>query len=1272
MTLRRQGMTLCFSLALSAPVLVSTAGAQIATTSLRGTVKDPSGAVVPGASVELDNQATGQHLLVKASPSGEYTLEQIPPATYTITVTAEGFGAQKRLAQLLVNQPATINFALSLQTNNVVVDVSAVAQTLNTTDASLGDAKNNEFIQSLPSETRNPADLVSLEPGVFFLPTPVQSAATQDSRSGAVNGERSDQGNITLDGVDDNDQVRGLAFFPVLRETQDSVEEFRTTTGNANADAGRSSGAQVSLVTKSGTNKYHGAAYEYFRPSNTVSNDYFNKQTQLASGEANRPPKLIRNIFGADVGGFIVKDKLFFFGNFEGQRQAESAIVTETTPTASFKQGVLTYQGDNAAGLVNDTISAGQLQTLDAECTACGTTAYAAPPGPNPNVLAYFAQLPTSNNPNNPGMGDGLNTGAYTFASPNPVHLNTTIVRLDYDPTSKQRIFARGNLQKDTTLGTEQFPGQPASYRLEDNTKGMTFGDTWTLTSNLVNDIRYGYIRQGYGSYGVGSGDYVDFRFLSTPTAETRTTIVSVPVNNIVDNLSWTKGSHSLSFGGNWRQVHQNRTSDSDSFNNASTNPFWLGGAPPDPSSIGLDPVDGGFGNSYGIAYATLVGTVPSVTDVYNYQATSATSGTLLADGAPLARHFDANEYEAYVQDSWRARPNLTFTFGLRYTLLGTPWETKGQEAAPTIDTHAFFNQRETAALQGQVYEPTLSFATAGKYYGKPGYWPESKNNFAPRFAVAYSPDNKTSIRMGAGLYYDHYGEGLVNTFDQNGSFGLSSQVTNPAATYNYETAPRFTGNRNFPFNNGTVPSPLTYPSTPDNTQNTDFAITWGLDDHLKTPYTEAFDFSVQRDLPHGFTIETAYVGRLGRHLLQQLDLTEPTDFTDPQGGGDYYSAGTALSKIVDATGDTCVLCGSNFNPTVAAIPYFEHVFPYMAGLEYPGETATQAIYDTEWAPTREVLGATTALADLDFYCGGTFSGLAYPCPSNHSPRFWQSQFASLYALSTIGMSYYNAAQVTLRRPSRHGLQFDVNYTFSKSIDMGSDAERTSEFSNGVATAFSAIQNSFKPYLNRAISDFDTRHIVTGDWLYELPVGRGRTYFATTNRLVDTLIGGWQSTGILRVTSGLPFSLFEPGYTTDWQQPGYAVVTDPSLKAHLHVNAAGTATYFSNPSAINGGVYSGSPVRVEYPGEAGERNFFRGSGYLDLDSGLAKNWSLGEYGTLRFTWEVYNVTNTVRFDPAAIGATLTGSNLGTVSPSTTNTGELNTARRMQFSLRYDF
>jgi hypothetical protein len=1218
--------------------------AQNANTSLRGIIKDPKGALVPGAKVSITDKANGQTSTATANAAGEYVFLQVAPAHYSITASAMGFADQTKTAELLVDQPATIDFALSVQATTVEVDVSGAAQTLNTTDASLGSSADNELIQALPSETRNVPDLLSLQPGVLYLPN------QGDSRSGAVNGGRSDQGNVTIDGVDDNDQVNGYAFNGVLRETQDSIEEFRVTTGDANADAGRSSGAQISMITKSGTNKFHGAAYEYYRPPFTAANNWFNKQAQANEGLPNIPTKVLRNIFGAQVNGPIKKDKLFFFGNYEGSRLAEDYQNIQTVATSSYAAGNLGYFDASGNPQV---ISAAQVTALDSGCQICNTGAYPLPPGPNPNALGYLNSMPLANGSLE---GDGINEGSYSFASPNPVRLNTSIGRLDYVPSDRHRIFVRGNLQKDITDQPEQFPGQGPSYVTEDNSKGITAGETWSIRTNLINDIRYGYIRQGFANVGPGVGDFVDFRFLTTPTSETRTTITSVPVNNLIDNLNWTLGKHTLQVGGNWRLIHQNHNSDGTTWQGASTNPYWLGGSTPGPTDgSGNSLIPSGFANSYEIAFANLVGTVPSLTNSYNYHVDSSSSGTLLADGAYLQRHFSANEFEWYVQDAWHATPNLILTFGLRHTILQTPWETKGQQVAPTIDTDAWYKQREAAAQQGQIYEPDLQFSPAGHYYNAPGFWPKSKDNLAPRFAAAYSPDGKTSIRVGAGIYYDHYGEALINTFDQNGSFGISSSVTDPAGVYgiegdsNHTPSPRFLGRNTLPaINNGGSPATQVYPFTApvDN-----FAITWGLDNHIKTPYSESFDASVQRELPGGFTLETSYVGRLGRHLMQSLDLAEPVDYVDPNGGGDYFAAGTQLSRDVDANG------GSS-SASVSAIPYFENVFPFMAGYDYAGESATQAIYTNEWAPYRSQYGATSALADIDFY--------GYYSPSGWQPHFWQDQFSSLYSLDSIGMSYYNAGQITLRHPGSHGLRMDVSYTYSHSIDMGSDAERAGGWATG---SFSDILNTWKPYLNRGNSDFDTKHLVTVDWVYQLPFGRGKALLGSSNRVLDAIVGGWQWSGITRVSSGLPYSLFEPGWSTNWQIESYGVVNGP-LKLRRHFDQNGNPQFFDNPTAINNGIScggcNGGNVRLPYPGEAGERNNLRGDGYFDVDSGVAKSWKMGEFGALKFAWETYNVTNTVRFDPASIGSGLTGGNLGIATTLLTQ------PRRMQFSLRYDF
>jgi hypothetical protein len=300
-----------------------------ATTSLGGTVTDKSGAVIPGASVQLTLVATKATRVNTTNSSGEFQFSQLPPGRYNLSVSALGFGsAEKNGLDLLVSQPETVNVSLAIASVTAEVNVTSDVQpVLNTTDATMGNAFDSTQVSSLPIEGRNVPDLLSLQPGVTYLGRTDDNNGTNavgnnpsDSRSGAVNGGRSDQSNITLDGVDVNDINNGYAFTSVLRVTQDSVAEFRVTTSNPNAEEGRSSGAQVALVTRSGGNQFHGAAYEYNRSNFLEGNDFFYKQQELAAELPNTPPKLIRNVFGGAVSGPIWKNRAFFFGNYEGRR----------------------------------------------------------------------------------------------------------------------------------------------------------------------------------------------------------------------------------------------------------------------------------------------------------------------------------------------------------------------------------------------------------------------------------------------------------------------------------------------------------------------------------------------------------------------------------------------------------------------------------------------------------------------------------------------------------------------------------------------------------------------------------------------------------------------------------------------------------------------------------------------------------------------------------------------------------------------------------------
>ncbi|HXP08159.1 MAG TPA: TonB-dependent receptor, partial [Acidobacteriaceae bacterium] len=644
-----------------------------ATTSVGGRVTDASGAVIPGASVKLTLATTGVSRSNTTNSSGEYQFSQLAPGRYTLNVTAPGFGSvEKNNMDLLVSQPATVNVVLTAASVQQEVTVtSSVQPVLNTTDATLGNAFDGNQIASLPLSQRNVPDLLSLQPGVTFLGRSDDVSGTQgvgntstDSRAGSVNGGRSDQSNITLDGVDVNDINNGYAFTSVLRTTQDSVAEFRVTTSNPNAEEGRSSGAQVALVTRSGANSLHGAVYEYNRSNLLEANDFFNKQQQLAAGLPNRPVSLVRNIYGAAVGGPIRKDHLFYFLNYEGRRDSQGTSVNAgTVPTANYRAGNLNYEYVNGGNDSVFTLTPANIQNMDP--IGIGNSA------PLLQVLNAYPQG------NDPTQGDGLNSIGYRFPYTIARKYDTYIARIDWNVTSngKHTLFWRGNLQNDREPTAPAFPGQPPATVALANNKGFAVGYTFLITSNLVNDVRYGLTREGEDTAGASNDSIIYFSEVAQPVTTQRSTAFIIPVQNLTDNLSWTKHNHNFNFGGNIRFIDDQRTGNAQSFPDGQMNQGWLtrsstianSHGPFDPQVYGYPAVDfANYGNEYNDALMNIVGTITEGDAVYNYNR----SGSTLAVGAPLKRDYRWNEYEVYAQDTWKILSNLTLTYGLRYSYL--------------------------------------------------------------------------------------------------------------------------------------------------------------------------------------------------------------------------------------------------------------------------------------------------------------------------------------------------------------------------------------------------------------------------------------------------------------------------------------------------------------------------------------------------------------------------------------------------------------------------
>jgi hypothetical protein len=1335
--------------------------AQSATTSLRGTVSDAKGLVVAGANVTLSNAATGFSRSTTTDGQGAYQFLELPPANYVLTIGAPGFAKVKRENVVLqVSSPATLNLTLQVQGSSVVVDVSGEAPMVNTQDATLGNNFNARQLTDLPSEGRDPASILSLQPGVVFIGNVTTDQQDNDSRGGAVNGARSDQSNITLDGLDDNDQLEGYAFQGAMRATLDSLQEFRVTTSNYDAASGRSSGAQMNLVTKSGTNFIHGSVYEYNRPTFDVANDWFNKSSELQAGLPNIPQHKVRNTFGGTIGGPIKKDRLFFFAAYEGQRTAEQEQTTRIVPTASLREGIITYLcnpvGDSvypngdpncfagntgyngstelfsvasnptyAPDLVATLYPAG-ITPLDQGCVANETC----PPTPgnpigggpnglianiggaNPNALFSHYPLPNCTACGNAvnGSGDGLNSAGFTFPGNDPITLDTYIIKLDYKITAdgNQSLFVRGNLQNDRESKPPQFPGLPADDFVTNNSKGIAGGYTYIIRNNLINNFRYAFIRQGLGKSGLNNQDYNTIRGLDDTQAlsptDTPTILTNVPVHNFIDDLSWTKGRHTIQVGTNWRLIHNNRQSNAQNLSSGYANLYWMSPSFISNEGVSLDPglmgaaaggsypsVDPSFGASYDFAAVQVAGLMSQVYTVTNQDK----NANQIPNGALVPRHFHNFEGEMYLQDKWNVTPNLTLTYGLRYSLLQPPYEADGNQVSPTVDMHQWFENRINNMYQGAVDQPLLSFGLSGQANGKKPYWAWSYNDVAPRFAIAYAPHadsgfwhsvlgdkGKSSIRIGYGMYYDHFGEGVVNTFDRQGSWGLTTTISNPAGVLGVDTTPRFTGllgAANLPPSPG-VPSPHGFPYTPSTDQNTyGLAIAWGIDDNLKTPYSHVVDLSLTRELPHSFVIEATYTGRFARHLLQEIDLSQPLDLVDPQSHMDYFTAAQMLSKNAYA---------GTPESSMAAIPYWENLFPQAAGKANiigaaPGTpanpTATQNIYDLYYS---NLGNETLSLEDLDAFCypacagtgSNTIGGFVGP---NGTPfSFYQPQFSSLYGWQSRGNSNYNGLQISLRHAMVAGLQFDFNYVYSKSIDVGSNAERVNGFeSNGLAYN-SQVINAFSPDMWRAPSDFDTTHQLNANWVWDVPYGRSRHWGSGARGLMNGIFGGWGFNGIYRWTSGFPFSVEAGnGWSTDFELEGSSILTGPKPKTGVFMEANGSPTVFQNPeqtiacSCSPGSAVGVNTFRPTYAGEAGQRNNFRGPGYFGIDAGLSKMWNVGEQKAVRFAWEVFNVTNSVRFDAAG---SLIGQTLVNITGFGIFNTELTSPRVMQYSLRFSF
>jgi hypothetical protein len=1245
---------------------LAAAHAQTGTAALVGEVSDTQKQVIPGAIVTVTHVATSASQNTITDERGNFRFGNLQPGIYTLKVELPGF--KTAIVERVNMQVDTITReAVTLEVGGIAETVSVVSETthLNTSDASVGNVMSREQIRSLPVEAQNVVHLLSLQPGAIFIPT--SNPATVDPRYGSVAGARADQQSVTLDGIDVNDPQLSTAYTSAIRMTQEALQEFRVSTTNYNAEMGRSSGPQVSLVTRSGTNQFDGSAYWTFRRTATSTNEYFLELSQKAAGQESKAPKLDKDIFGGAFGGPIRRNRLFFFANVEQLKEQSESPVVRNVPSNSMRDGVLMYQcavaalcpGGSVRGVSNShTVPAGWYGMTPAEIAAIDPLGI----GPSTAALAYFRTYPS---PNDPGR-DGRNLMDYRFAAPIENDFFNIVSKVDYKAADNHSFFARVGKQDDTINNSITFPGTPPRRQRLFNNWGGAIGYDAVLSPSLTNSFRYGFTKIDENNAGVTDSNYNTFRFI-TPfdgkgDTNTFTDTRQTPTQNFVNDLSWFRGRHTMKAGTNIRFTRVPKTRFQSSYLSATVNPSWVAGIGRRnmPGSAfctvpgcNIPAVATGGQAGYADAWLNILGVLSQATQRANYNP----DGTPQAPGTPVAREIASDEYEWYIQDAWQLRPNLTVTAGVRYSLYSPPYEVNGYQVAPTVSMGQWFDQRMQNMQNGipSSASPLVQFDLAGPKNNKPGFYAWDKNNFAPRVAVAWTPRERLVVRGGYSKVFDRVGVGLATNFDEGFAFGMSTTISSPfGAAYESNPAARFRDLTTMPPTMPAAP-PGGFPQTPPRRAG---IITSSIDDTLVTPSAHMASAIVGFDMTRNYSVEIGYVGRFGRDMLVRRDLAMPLNLVDPASRMDYFTAAQTIIRAAQAAG----LSSSSPAGAYAGLPalaYWENIFPAAAG---SGLSATQAI-------TRAFIQNgpdwITALYDMDTACS--------PACSKFGPyAYFAEQYDSLSAISSIGRANYNGMNLTLRRRFSDGLQFDINYTLAKSEDMGSQVERGSSFSNfsnGGNTGF--LINSFDPELNYGRSDFDVRHQVNTNWLAELPFGQGKRFAGGAGNALNALIGDWSVAGLMRWTSGFPFNVANcrSCWATNWNVQGNAMLVDPNRlpetktvenavdgRPSPFANAADALTYF----------------RRQLPGEAGLRNLFTGDGYFNIDLSLSKAFRVGIADhRLRFRWDVFNVTDAAKFDVNQLTNTPDLAGFGRYN-GTLATCDAQAGRCMQFALRYEF
>jgi hypothetical protein len=1236
-------------------------------------VTDPSGAVVPAVNILLTNSLTGVSYKAVTNSEGSYTIANVAPGPgYKISFTAPGFEVSVFTSLYLnVNSTRTENATLTLGTSTQTVQVSASGQdvTLNTTDASVGNNFEVAYLNDLPIQNRdNPSALFYQQPGVTL--------------SGSVTGARTDQTNVTVDGNLANDPATGQFGAIVGLAPVDSVQEFSGLVADPTANAGQGGGGQFQLVTKSGTNQFHGNINEYHRDTDLEANDWFNNNTGVP-----RPP-LVRNQFGGNIGGPIWRNKAFFFFDYDGRRDARSALVDRTVPmgtdTTGYRGGQIAYCNSSSSngGCAKTTLTANQMAAIDPQGIGWDQT-----------LLQLFQKRYPMANDTTGDVGDLVNTAGYRFNAPDPYVENVYVQRVDYTINNNQKIYGKGNIAQRSTLeNVPEFPGDPEyTYPFYDRSYGYVVGHTWQIGSNKLNQASFGETYENYNfsvTYNPQGANQFGYSGVSGPygggnNSQART----YPMPIIRDDFSWQKGRHSLTFGGlfSWQSPDEFAA---ENYNFVSIGVTGNTNFTALNASLRPSDISGDWTSPWDSLFSTALGASPEVYSNFNYN----NKGVVQTQGSGLSLDYRNYETELYVSDSWKITPDLTITYGVRYQNYTVPYETHGDQAsaqlasggtATQFNFDTYWKDREVQSAAGistNTALPFIQYVYGGKVNKAPGYMGSQNHNFAPRIAFAWNPsfDKKTVVTGAANLVYDYT---IINAlqfqqlqasylFEANNSNlqGIAGDPYDSLASSDPASGglPRF-GGITSPPPIPTAPT-ITTPFVPFVASTPNGPVPYGLpygefniliNPQLKTPYNITLGLGFQHEFPQGYILKVNYAGRLGRRLLATADAAQLLDFPDNTGGSNQTMT-QAESGMVTQLRQNSNPTGYGAAASLAPQPWFEDEFAGLAN-------ALNNYYGGDYFANN----TQAAAYEGDPYSGrGDYADFIYVMsaigvlPPNAGMT---SQFSSNSIWTNKGFSNYHGLLATLHKNAGYGLTFDLNYTWQHSID------NVSAIANFIAggEGFGYICDIQRPRACRGNSDFNVANEISGTFVYELPFGRGKTFAATAPLWADEVIGGWELSGLPTWHTGDSYGVYSNAYVAGFANNAPATRIGPSglVKTKVEHTGDGKAVFaYADHEA----------ARTDFTGPTGfnigHRNDEFGPGFFNIDLGLGKTFPIYEQKVnLKFRTDAFNATNHPNFGlPNTDITESSGTPFGTIGGMVGSPGSDLAVRVLQLSLRLEF